>query len=154
MGTDMVHKYVGYESSGHSFDAVKLNSDGRPHNPLINAGGIMVCSLANSHLSQAQRFSSTLDLWTKLAGGKSIHYDNSIYLSSKESSHISKALAYLMKSKKAFPEGTDVDQTLEYYLQTCAMQMDTDTLAVVAATLANGGICPMTGDRILKSETV
>jgi len=59
-----------------------------------------------------------------------------------------------MKSKKAFPEGTDVDQTLEHYLQTCAMQMDTDTLAVVAATLANGGICPMTGDRVLKSQTV
>lgn len=114
----------------------------------------MVSSLINNHLGQANRFSSILDLWTKLAGGKSIHHDNSTYLSSKESSHISKALAYLMKSKKAFPEGTDVDQTLEYYLQTCAVQMDTDTLAVVAATLANGGICPTTGDRVLKSQTV
>ena len=59
-----------------------------------------------------------------------------------------------MKSKDAFPPGTDIEKTLELYFETGALLCDTDTMSVIAATLANGGASPFTGERILKSETV
>ena len=59
-----------------------------------------------------------------------------------------------MNSKKSFPENTSMEKTLDLNSQTNALMCDTDTMAVVAGTLANGGVCPFTGERILKSETV
>lgn len=44
-----------------------------------------------------------------------------------------------MMSQNAFPKGTDLNKVLEFYFMNCSLEADTDTLAVVAATLANGG---------------
>ena len=42
---DEVHKWVGEEPSGVAFNAPIFDKLGRPHNPMVNAGAIMVCSL-------------------------------------------------------------------------------------------------------------
>jgi glutaminase len=59
-----------------------------------------------------------------------------------------------MKSKNAFPEGTDIDDVVEFYTQCCSMESDSNTLSIIAATLANGGVCPLNGERVLSSKTV
>ena len=53
-----------------------------------------------------------------------------------------------------FPENTNLDETLELYFQSCSIEINTRILSIVAATLANGGTNPFTGERIFKSETV
>ena len=53
----------------------------------------------------------------------------------------------------AFPEGTDLVETLEFYFQCCSVELDTQSLAVVAATFANAGINPLTND-VFKPSTV
>jgi glutaminase len=75
-------------------------------------------------------------------------------LSERLNNDINIALAYLMKSKNAFPEDTDIDDVVEYYTQCCSMESDSNTLSIIAATLANGGICPLNGERVLSSCTV
>jgi glutaminase len=42
---DEVHKWVGEEPSGVAFNAPMFDKLGRPHNPMVNAGAIMVCAL-------------------------------------------------------------------------------------------------------------
>ena len=64
-----VHEHVGYEPSGRAFNEFVLNRHGLPHNPLINAGAIMVSSLIKPKAEQADRFETVQKFFTKL--GKS-----------------------------------------------------------------------------------
>ena len=68
LGTDCVHRYVGYEPSGESFDCIKLGSDGKPHNPLINAGAIVVASVIGQDLSPSDRLDYVLTQYRRLVG--------------------------------------------------------------------------------------
>jgi len=67
-------------------------------------------------------------------------------LSERGSAHTNFALAHLMMSKGTFPENADITKVLEFYFMNCSLEADSDTLAVIASTLANGGICPLTGE--------
>lgn len=115
LGPEKVHNHVGHEPSGVSFNAISLNPSGLPHNPLINAGAIMTCSLIKPEMEESARFSYITKFWSRLAGGKRITYDNTIFLSERNTADTNHALAYLMKSRGAFPEGVDIKQVLEFY---------------------------------------
>ncbi len=153
-GKDKVHNHVGREPSGSSFNALKLNDKGRPHNPLINSGAIMTCSLIKPEEEAADRFDYVLNMWKKLAGNKSMGYNNSVYLSERMTADRNFALAYFMNENKAFPDKTNIVEVLEFYFQCCSLTLDTNMMSIVAATLANGGVCPITGEQVLKADTV
>jgi len=153
-GEDVVHKHVGREPSGIKFNALQLNRMGVPHNPLINSGAIMICSLIKNYLHAADRFDYVLGRWKHLGGGKGLGYSNPVYLSERESGDRNFALAYFMREKKAFPPGVDIVDILEFYFQCCSMLVTTDIMSIVAATLANGGVCPLTGKQIFSAGTV
>ena len=63
LGPKKVHTHVGLEPSGVSFNAVSLNPKGLPHNPLINSGAIMVCSLIKPEYEESDRFSYVTKFW-------------------------------------------------------------------------------------------
>ncbi|MEM6732137.1 MAG: glutaminase, partial [Myxococcota bacterium] len=77
-----------------------------------------------------------------------------VYLSERQTADRNFALGYFMRENDAFPENTDLIETLEFYFQCCSIEMTADMMSVVAATLANGGVCPTTGHKIMSPETV
>ena len=155
LGEDKVHQHIGREPSGHSFNAITLNERGLPHNPLINAGAIMCCSLIGRGLPAADRFDYVLDAWQQLAGGARPGFNNAVYLSERETADRNSALAYFMREKGAFPDKSDnLNNILEFYFQCCSIELTTRELATVAATVANAGVCPLTGARSLQPGTV
>mmetsp|Transcript_10099 Transcript_10099/g.17048 ORF Transcript_10099/g.17048 Transcript_10099/m.17048 type:complete len:82 (-) Transcript_10099:951-1196(-) len=81
----------------------------------------MVCSLIKPELNQSSRFSYTVNMWKKLAGGRRITYDNTVYLSERSTADTNRALAYMMRSTQAFPENTNIKQVLEFYFQLCSL---------------------------------
>jgi glutaminase len=66
------------------------------------------------------------------------------YLSEMDNVEKNMAIAYNLRSKGAIPKDQDVMELVEIYSQSCSLQCDSETLSLVAATLANGGVCPLT----------
>ncbi|MEU2870537.1 glutaminase A [Streptomyces olivoreticuli] len=153
-GPDTVHRHVGREPSGQGFNELTFNKAGLPHNPMINAGAIMSCSLIQRGLDAADRFDFVADTWKRLAGGRGVGFNNSVYLSERNTADRNFALGYSMRERGAFPPGTDLLATLEFYFQCCSIEVDAQQLAIAAASLANAGVCPLTEDPVFSARTV
>ncbi|XP_053380706.1 glutaminase kidney isoform, mitochondrial-like isoform X1 [Mercenaria mercenaria] len=165
---EVVHKHVGQEPSGKSFNELTLDYEHKPHNPMINAGAIVVSSLLKKEMNIADRFdyqpsieeerkvtlNKTMGQMKRLTGGEYLGFNNSVYLSERATADRNFALGYYMRENKCFPEGVDLHEVLEFYFQLCSIEVTAESGSVIAATLANGGICPMTGEKILSAEAV
>ncbi|XP_069107209.1 glutaminase kidney isoform, mitochondrial-like isoform X1 [Argopecten irradians] len=154
IGPDIVHQYVGHEPSGHPFNMICLDRNDKPHNPMINSGAIVVCSLVKQEMNSADKFDHTINMFKKMAGGELMTFNNGVYLSEKETADRNFALGYYMREKRCFPEGTNLREVLNFYFQLCSVEINCDSGAVLAATLANGGVCPTTGDSLLTAQSV
>eukprot|EP01083_Nonionella_stella_P276077 937866_1 len=161
-GSKEVHRRVGKEPSGSSFNKLTLKTvqtdDGEevqiPHNPMINAGAIMCCSMIGLGKTHAERFQSVQSTFRRLCGGTKIGFSNSTYLSERTTADRNFCLAYMMQEAKAFPPKTDLVSMLEFYFQTCSLELTSTQTSIMAATMANGGICPLTNDAIFDSGPV
>jgi len=170
-GSDYVHQFVGHEPSGVGFNELTLNREKQPHNPMINAGAIMTAALVGLSEKRAsmasagsqsmelrgwtgRRFDRVLEHWAALCGGQKPRFSTSVFLSERETADRNYALGYFMRENKAFPADIDMHDVLEFYLQCCSIELTAEMMSVIAATLANGGICPVTGERVLKTDTV
>jgi glutaminase len=153
-GEEFVHRHIGCEPSGRSFNELTLNTRGLPHNPMINAGAIMSSALIKPGAALADRFEHVINVWRDLSGGVAPGFNNPVYLSERQTADRNFALGYFMREKRAFPEGVDLAEVLEFYFQCCSLEITAERGAVIAATLASGGLCPLTGDRIFRPDTV
>ena len=153
-GEERVHALIGCEPNGGLFNELALTAEGRPHNPMINAGAILSSALIRPRLPLAERFEFALDRWTALSGGRRPGFSNAVYQSERRTADRNYAIAYYMREHEAFPPDVDMQETLELYFQCCSIELDANALSVVAATLANGGVCPFTGERLIQAKNV
>ncbi|XP_028929665.1 glutaminase liver isoform, mitochondrial isoform X1 [Ornithorhynchus anatinus] len=154
LGTEYVHKYVGKEPSGLRYNKLSLNEEGIPHNPMVNAGAIVVSSLIKMDCNKAEKFDFVLQYLTKMAGNEYMGFSNATFQSEKETGDRNYAIGYYLKEKKCFPKGVDMMAALDLYFQLCSVEVTCESGSVMAATLANGGICPITGESVLSAEAV
>ncbi|XP_077368771.1 glutaminase kidney isoform, mitochondrial-like [Festucalex cinctus] len=154
LGSEHVHQFVGKEPSGFRFDKLSLNEEDRPHNPMVNAGAIVISSLIKPDTKKAERFDYVMDFLKRLAGTEYVGFSNATFQSERETGDRNYAIGYYLKEKKCFPENIDMSDALDFYFQLCSIEMTCESGSVMAATLANGGICPTTGERVLSTAAV
>lgn len=153
-GTEYVHQYVGKEPSGFKFNKLSLNDEDKPHNPMVNAGAIVISSLIKPHSNKAERFDYVMDFLKSLSGTEYVGFSNATFQSERETGDRNYAIGYYLKEKKCFPENADMMAALDFYFQLCSIEVTCESGSVMAATMANGGICPITGERVLSAEAV
>uniref|UniRef100_A0A9J8BZH4 glutaminase n=2 Tax=Cyprinus carpio TaxID=7962 RepID=A0A9J8BZH4_CYPCA len=148
-GTEYVHRFIGKEPSGLRFNKLFLDEDDKPHNPMVNAGAIVCTSLIKQGASNAEKFDYMMNFLKKMAGNEYVGFSNATYSGDRNF-----AIGYYLKEKKCFPDGTDMTAVLDLYFQLCSIEVTCESASVMAATLANGGFCPITGERVLSPESV
>jgi glutaminase len=94
------------------------------------------------------------DTWRRLCGGRRPGFNNAVYLSERQTADRNFALGYSMRESGAFRPGIELLATLEFYFQSCSIEVDAQMLAVAAASLANTGVCPLTDEPVFTPGTV
>jgi len=142
---------VGVEPSGDPFNTISLDDvSGRPHNPMVNAGAIVTTSLLGG-ASREQQLVRLLDGLSDFAG-RVLEVDERVFESERDTGDRNRAIAYLMRSAGLLDE--DVDAQVDLYFRQCSVLVTAADLAVMAATLANRGVNPVTGRQVVPVEVV
>lgn len=106
----------------------------------------------------SEKFEFFQNYFRRLTGNQNVGFNNAVFLSERDTADRNYAMAYYMKDYKCFPEtinsSKELHEWMDLYFQFCSMEVDTEGLAVMGATLANGGICPTTGDKVLSASSV
>ncbi len=151
LGRDTVLKKVGVEPTGEAFNAIVLDTaHNRPFNPMVNAGAIAIAALLPGQ-SMAARSQGIGTLFSQLAG-RPLAVDQAVFQSERETGHRNRAIAYMMLNSGMIDR--DPSDILDLYFEQCSYLVTCDDMALMAATLANHGTNPRTGQRVFQPEVV
>ena len=152
-GFERVLDKVGVEPSGEPFNEISLeDSSGRPLNPMINAGAITTHSLVGTEtLNPAERMERVISGLSAFAG-RSLDVDEAVYSSEIEHAHRNLAIAHMLRSHDILTENPT--GVVEGYTRQCSLLVTVQDLAMMAATLANYGIQPVTGEQVVPKTVV
>lgn len=145
-GREAVMEHVGVEPTGDAFNAILLDEENnRPFNPMVNAGAIAVCELFEG-ADQGARRAEMEEFFARFAGRR-LEMDARVHRSEAETGHRNRAIAHMMLGAGMITRPPE--EVLDIYLRQCSLEVTVRDLAIMGATLANGGVHPLTGERLL-----
>ena len=145
-GLAAVAAKVDVEPSGEPFNEISLDPiTERPRNPMINAGAITCASLVAGD-SALERFERIRQFYSRFAG-RELTLDEAMYASEDRTGHRNRAIGYMLRSFGILEE--DPTTTLAVYFRQCSLEVDCRDLSLMAATLADSGLNPVTNERVL-----
>lgn len=148
--TDVAAK-VGVEPTGEAFNSISLEpSTGRPRNPMINAGAIATAGLV-AGASPAIRRDRIVEMLSRYAG-RPLSIDQTVHQSESDTGHRNRAIGHMLRNFEILTE--DPTPTVDVYFQQCSVSVTCRDLGIMAATLANHGVNPLTGERALQGAYV
>lgn len=151
LGFEAVDAKVGVEPTGDAFNSISLDPDsGRPLNPMINAGAITSASLVAGD-SPPAREGRILDAYGRFAG-RELAVDTDVYESERATGHRNRAIGHMLRGFGILEDDPEV--ALDLYFRQCSVAVECRDLAMMAATLANGGVNPVSGERALDRGVV
>lgn len=151
-GPKAIREKIGIEPTGLAFNsklALEIYPD-RSVNPLVNAGAIAAVSLVEAS-SEEDRWQKVLTNISDFAG-RDLKVLDEVYKSEYESSWSNRGIANLLYNYERLY--SDPEEALRVYTKQCSIGINTKDLAMMGATLANGGVNPATGKRLLPKEDV
>lgn len=154
-GASEVFSRVGMEPCAEPFNSImKLEiASNVPLNPFINSGAIVICEMIADRYEDAS-MDHILLFASRMAGrpqDRQLAVNQRIYRSESSTADRNRALAYFMRSSGSLTRG--VEETLDIYFRQCSIYATTEDLAAMGATIAGGGVNPLTGDRVFSLDT-
>ena len=148
-GLAAVAAKVDVEPSGEPFNEISLDPiTERPRNPMINAGAITCASLIAGD-SPEERFERLRQFYSRFAG-RELELDEDMYQSEDRTGNRNRAIGYMLRSFGILDE--DPKTTLAVYFRQCSIEVDCRDLSLMAATLADSGLNPVTNERVLDAS--
>jgi glutaminase len=151
LGPEAARQQLGVDGTGLPFDsvmAIELNEE-RTMNPMVNAGAIAATSLVTG-ATAAEKWERVQDGLSGFAGRR-LEIDPDVYRSEAAGNLRNRGIAHLLESYGRL--SFDPDEATDVYTRQCALLVTAEDLAVMGATLADGGVNPRTGDRVIAEET-
>ncbi|MBK9180981.1 MAG: glutaminase A [Acidimicrobiales bacterium] len=150
VGPDEARRLVGANATGLPFnagEAVERSADGRT-NPMVNAGAIATTSLVPGD-GDGERWDRILDALSRFAG-RELAVDEETYASATATNHRNRELVALLAARERVY--CDPAVALDLYTRQSCVAVTARDLAVMGATLADGGVNPVTGEQVVSRE--
>jgi glutaminase len=151
IGDDAARDKLGVNSTGLPFNsvmAIELNAS-RTMNPMVNAGAIATTSLAPGSNAD-EKFAFVLDGLSRFAG-RSLSVDEVVYESEASTNLRNRGIAKLLEGYGRMYH--DALEATDIYTRQCSINVSARDLAVMGATLADGGVNPISGERVIDEIT-
>ncbi len=145
LGAARVESAIGVEPSGDPFNSIRLNAENHPFNPMVNAGAIACSGLIHEAKGDGA-FEYIREALGRFAG-RELGVDDAVYASESATGDRNRAIAYLLRTNAVLKDR--VDSVLDVYFRQCAILVSARDIAVMAATLANRGLNPVTGQQVM-----
>jgi glutaminase len=146
-----VMKKISVEPTGEAFNAISLEpGTGRPRNPMINAGAIAAAGLIAGKDAQT-KLRRMLEMFS-LYVGHEVTIDESVYGSESTTGHRNRAIGHMLRNFDILTEAPE--PVVDLYFKQCSISVTCRDLGVMAATLANHGVNPVTGRQAIRGEYV
>jgi glutaminase len=159
LGADRARNLLGANATGLPFDSVMAVEvhDHRTMNPMVNAGAIAATSLAPEVADLRGGDAGAGSAWDVVLAslsafaGRRLAVDDDVYACESGTNLRNRGIAHLLHSYGRVH--CDPDVATDLYTRQCSVSVDVHDLAVMAATLADGGVNPMTGERVVSDRT-
>jgi glutaminase len=145
LGAARVESAIGVEPSGDPFNSIRLNAENHPFNPMVNAGAITCSGLIHE-----AKGDGAFEYIRKALGrfaGRELGVDDAVYASESATGDRNRAIGYLLRTNAVIKD--NVVAVLDVYFRQCAILVTARDTAIMAATLANRGVNPVTGEQVM-----
>jgi glutaminase len=147
LGVEEARRKIGVNATGFAFNSltgIERHHDGRT-NPMVNSGAIATTSLATGQTAEA-KWNFILEGLSRFAGRK-LTLNDELYVSASETNYRNQSIARLLQCYGRIY--VDPVQAVDLYNKQCVLNVSTKDLAVMGATLAAGGVNPITKERVV-----
>ena len=151
IGPDAAREKLGVNSTGlpfNSLEAIEQSPDGRT-NPMVNPGAIAATSLVDGATAEA-KWELIHEGLSRFAGRR-LSLSDEVYESASETNQQNRSIARLLETYGRIY--CDPVEAIDLYTRQCSLNVTAADLAVMGATLADGGVNPLAGDRVIEATT-
>ncbi len=150
IGATGARERLGVNATGHAFNSlsgIERDKDGRT-NPMVNAGAIATTSLVPGK-TEAEKWHFIQQGLSRFAG-RNLSVNEEVYVSASETNFRNRSIAWMLESTGRLY--SNPVEAVELYTRQCSLNVSARDLAVMGATLAHGGVNPLTKEQVVKPD--